>query len=217
VVIPFPDMWKVVKHVLKRKGAFVTTASQPFTSKLVCSNLEWFKYEIIWDKLLPTGHLNAKIMPLKVHENIEIFSDGIGIYNPQMQWRSKRRINKSNGKVFEDDGGQIYGKFHAIDAVYDEKQPVTIIGISNTNRDGDHPTQKPEALYRYLALTYTNPGDTVLDFCFGSGTTGVACVQTGRKFIGIEAILPSREYGTLSNKCACSKGEAMMNPPLSAK
>ena len=185
-IIPFAPMWAAAKHVLKPRGVFVTTASQPFTSKLVMSNLEWFRYEVIWDKLLPTGFLNASMMPLKVHENIEVFSDGAGTYNPQLIKRNERRTNKANGRKFAGDGGQVYGAFHTVSAEYDYRQPVTIFCIPNTDRDGLHPTQKPVALYSYLIQTYTNPGDTVLDITMGSGTTGCAAMITGRNFIGVE-------------------------------
>lgn len=181
VVIPFEPMWECVKRVLKPRGVFVTTASQPFTSALVMSNLEWFKYEWIWDKKLGGNPLIAKVQPLKTHENIIVFCATSHKYNPQM----KRGIIKEKG------GG--YSKLWNMKM---EKQtsnlyyPVTILGFTNGNRNRDdvfdHPTQKPVALYSYLIRTYTNPGDTVLDMCMGSGTTGVAAVQLGRNFIGYE-------------------------------
>jgi DNA modification methylase len=203
VVIPFPDMWKVVKHVLKKKGAFVTTASQPFTSKLVCSNLEWFKYEWIWRKNRITGFLNANKKPMVQHENIVVFSAGTEVFNPQMRNGKKHTRGSKYDRTSEN-----YGDFEYKEYQSNEWYPTTVLDFDaqsdscvtfaqKPNRLDTHPTQKPEALYRYLALTYTNPGDTVLDFCFGSGTTGVACVQTGRKFIGIEI---SKEYCDIAVK-----------------
>jgi site-specific DNA-methyltransferase (adenine-specific) len=189
-------MWEQVKRILKPRGVFVTTASQPFTSKLVMSNLEWFRYEVIWDKVVKTGHLNAPNMPLKRHENIVVFSadnNGSYCYNP-IKRKGEFRQKGGPGK-----NGGCYGE-HAIDRKFNnDYYPDTILELSRGSQteENDHPTQKPVALYKYLILTYTNPGDTVLDFCFGSGTTGVACVQTGRKFIGIEI---SKEYCDIAVK-----------------
>jgi site-specific DNA-methyltransferase (adenine-specific) len=194
VVIPFPEMWKVVKHVLKKKGAFVTTASQPFTSKLVCSNLEWFRDEWIWDKVNGANFGNVKYSPFRTHENIEVFCDGLPkTYNPIY-----RKVSKPFGKI-----SLIQSEVTA-SKLKPTKQgvgyPSTIIRIMRPNNLSDgglHPTQKPEALYRYLALTYTNPDNVILDFCMGSGTTGVACVQTGRRFVGIEI---SKDYCDIAVK-----------------
>jgi site-specific DNA-methyltransferase (adenine-specific) len=195
-IIPLDPMWKEVKRLLKPRGAFVTTSSQPFTSKLVMSNLAWFKYEWIWSKTMPTGFINSKNAPLKAHENILIFSPGTTAnrstnrmtYNMQM-WEGKpykkvRRMDCRTGvwggghrKPFED------GSTHESKG---ERFPISCIEFSNGNHNNNHPTQKPVALYEYLIKTYTNPGETVLDICFGSCTTGEACIKTGRNFIGIE-------------------------------
>jgi site-specific DNA-methyltransferase (adenine-specific) len=180
VVIPFDKMWEQVKRLCK--GAFVTTASQPFTSALVMSNLDWFKYEWAWDKRLPTGFLDANRKPLKRHENIAVFSKNGHTYNPQ-KWQGTP-YKKGAAKQT-----QIYGDFVPSARINKtgERFPTSILDISNANRNKDgHPTQKPVALYEYLIKTYTNPGDTVLDFCAGSGTTGVAAVNTGRNAILIE-------------------------------
>ena len=183
-VIPFPDLWRVVKHVLKPRGVFVTTASQPFTSALVMSNVEWFKYEWVWNKKAPTGFLDVHRRPMKVHDNILVFSKNGHTYNPQITGKAMKRFGK-----LENPSSEIY---HG--AVGTERQdgigyPRTIVEYLrpiNLTEGCDHPTQKPVALYEYLTLTYTNPGETVLDMCAGSGTTGVACIKTGRNFIGIE-------------------------------
>jgi DNA modification methylase len=195
-VIPFDEMWTCVKHVLKPNGAFVTTASQPFTSLLVCSNLAWFRYEWIWEKAKASNFLLAKKHPLKSHENILVFYQEPTCYNFQPRLLSesgKARNNRNNftdiknlGSVYSDCilkrleyKGKTHGYPHSILKFTQEsnnqfKKPVT------------HPTQKPVVLYEYLIRTYTNPGDVVLDMCFGSNTTGVACIETGRKYIGIE-------------------------------
>lgn len=182
-VIPFEPMWKEVKRICK--GVFVTTASQPFTSKLVMSNPEMFRYEWVWNKVAPSGGLSSKTQPLKSHENILVFSKNGATYNPifykGVKWNraGTRKHQGFTGK------NEVYA--NAISDTTDMKYPKTIIEISNADKTNSvHPTQKPVALYEYLIRTYTNEGDTVLDICAGSGTTGVACVQTGRNFIGIE-------------------------------
>ena len=185
-VIPFEHMWREVKWVLKPCGAFVTTASQPFTSMLVMSNLEWFRYEWIWEKLAPTGFLQAKRMPLKDHENICVFYDQQSTYDPQGLRPCHIKSSRKNGKTKR---GGIYrpvpdGEYYAEIGNY----PRSIVKLQRVTHEQIHPTQKPVALYAYLIRTYTNEGDTVLDFCMGAGTTGVACVKTGRRFIGVEIV-----------------------------
>jgi DNA modification methylase len=184
VIIPLEPMWEQVKRLCK--GAFVTTASQPFTSVLVCSNLEWFKYDLAWKKVRITGHLDAKRKPLREHESVLVFSANGHTYNPQMT-KGIKHIRGPFGKrkngpstvynEFKDDNERQYES--------DEYYPRSIVEF-RTDMQPIHPTQKPVALYEYLIKTYTNPGDTVLDFCMGSGTTGCAAVKTGRNFIGIE-------------------------------
>lgn len=191
VVIPFDIMWEKIKGSLKPKGAFVTTASQPFTSALVMSNPKWFKYELIWDKMRGVGMSTSKIMPMKQHENIVVFGDGKILYNPQKTKRDKildstnwkfKKIHSENGN-FSSEGKP--GR------IYIDKFPVSILSYHKDNAECNgtkrvHPTQKPIVLMEYLIKTYTNEGDTVLDFCMGSGSTGVAAKQLNRRFIGIE-------------------------------
>lgn len=184
VIIPLEPMWEQVKRLCK--GAFVTTASQPFTSVLVGSNLEWFKCEWIWEKDNASQPGLAKKFPMKYHENIEVFSKNGHTYNPQM-WDAGRPTNKRGGSIRalaqgrekKYAGGQVFSNL---------RYPKSVIEFNRLkwNNGQEHPTQKPVALYEYLIRTYTNAGDTVLDFCMGSGTTGVACAKTGRNFIGIE-------------------------------
>lgn len=182
-VIPFAPLWAAYRRVIKKNGAIVLTASQPFTSLLVCSNLKWFRYEWIWDKVnLFTNQMNAARMPMKQHENICVFSQEAAVYNPQKQigkaYKAQRRKSIEVYSVTPRDGVNEDGMMF----------PGSVIALRgrNPNEQGFHPTQKPVSLMSYLIQTYTNVGETVLDNCMGSGTTGVACIQTGRNFIGIE-------------------------------
>jgi site-specific DNA-methyltransferase (adenine-specific) len=167
VVIPFAPMWEQVKRVCK--------------SVLVCSNLEWFRYEFSWDKKLPNGFLDAKRKPMRRHENIAVFYNGSHVYNPQMSKGVPYKIKRHHVT-------SIHAEYHPVDTNNEsgERYPTSILEFPNIRNKDGHPTQKPVALYEYLIRTYTNEGDTVLDFCMGSGTTGVACVKTNRNFIGIE-------------------------------
>jgi site-specific DNA-methyltransferase (adenine-specific) len=195
-IIPFEPMWKEVKRLLKPRGAFVTTASQPFTSKLIMSNLDWFKWEDIWNKSQSRGFLNSNVMPLRKHENILIFSGGRVLYNPQIKRKAKINIRPITKSTKQTDcyGEHDLGIHRNIPA--DKSYPTSVIDINNVNNGerAKHPTQKPVALYSYLIQTYTNPDDTVLDFTMGSGTTGVAALQLGRRFIGCE-IDPGQDLG----------------------
>ena len=184
-VIPFEPMWKEIKRLT---SVFITTASQPFTSKLVMSNLDWFKYEWIWRKRKPGNIQLAKKMPLKVTENILIFGKKIPYYpipRPLPQSSIERRKYPIKSKVLN--------LKHMVSGEYEFQNnmgdgfgyPFNVIEIGQEAKSY-HPTQKPVALLEYLIKTYTKKNEVVLDFCFGSGTTGVACVQTGRNFIGIE-------------------------------
>ncbi len=179
-VIPFEPMWEQVKRICK--GVFVTTASQPFTSKLVMSNPDSFKYCWVWNKRLAGNGILAKFQPLKIHEDVCVFSKNGHTYNPQDtsgKARWKGGIKDNHGTFSNAESPKVWS---------DKYHPTTILDFSGASMriDREHPTQKPVALYQYLIKTYTNDGDTVLDITMGSGTTGVACVQTGRNFIGIE-------------------------------
>jgi len=188
-VIPFEPMWEQLKRVIKGNGAIVLTASQPFTSALINSNIFEFRHNLVWDKVSPTGHLNAKKKPLTRHEDVLIFSKekhGIFTYNPQKRKGAYR--NKSPKRSTDNVKGRCYGVVnHKKDNFNDDYYPTSIYELSTANRlDKLHPTQKPVALMEYLIKTYSNEGETVLDFTMGSGTTGVACKNLNRKFIGIE-------------------------------
>jgi len=179
-VIPFEPMWEQLKRVTKKNGAIVLFGSQPFTSALVMSNVKMFKYEWVWEKSKATGFLDCKLKPLNNVEEVLVFSNGKTNYFPQM----------IKGKLHRNGGGrtgpaQVYGKFtDRKSSETDLYYPKRI--ISFTTEHGLHPTQKPVALMEYLIKTYTNENESVLDFTMGSGTTGAACKNLNRNFIGIE-------------------------------
>lgn len=183
-VIPFEQMWEQLKRVIKPKRAIVLFGSQPFTSALVMSNIKMFKYEWVWDKITARGHLVAKKRPMAQHENISVFGNGATTYNPQMTLKKKPKrglsVEASRTALI---GGTTTKEKEII--VRTHSYPKTILTFGMDKRVG-HPTQKPVALMEYLIKTYTNEGETVLDFTMGSGTTGVAAKNLGRSFIGIE-------------------------------
>ena len=197
-VIPFEPMWEHLKRVIKPNGAIVLTASQPFTSALVMSNVKMFKYCWVWEKTRPTGHVHAKNKPMKRHEDLVVFSPGTTdhasqsktrmCYNPQgLEIIDRVSHRPSRGVSGSDVVGSLRPSHKATYRVQATGYPTTVIKIPSEHNVGAyHPTQKPVALFEYLIKTYTNEGETVLDFACGSGTTGVACVNLGRKFIGIE-------------------------------
>jgi site-specific DNA-methyltransferase (adenine-specific) len=177
-VIPLDKLWAAYGAIVKEGGALVFTASQPFTSTLVSSKPEWFKHEWIWKKNTATGHLNAKRMPMKLHESVVVFCQGPNPYYPQgLQPYGKITRRGHNGDNFGASGTENLQEF--------TNYPRSILEFS-LDTPKLHPTQKPIALMEYLIRTYTREGETVLDNCMGSGSTGVACVNTGRNFIGIE-------------------------------
>ena len=184
-VIPFEPLWEQYWRVLKKNGAVVLTAAQPFTSALVMSQVEFFKYDWTWRKPKGTGHLNAKKMPMRDKEDIVVFYREQCVYNPQFS-KGEPYGNKA-GKIVENGLSDNYGKFGNHREGSDGKRyPKQVIDFPVVERGTVHPTQKPVALMEYLIKTYTNEGETVLDNCAGSFTTGVACVNLNRKFIGIE-------------------------------
>ena len=183
-VIPFEPLWAAYRRVAKQNAAIVLTASQPFTSALVMSNLTAFKYSWTWDKANSTGFLNAKKQPLRQTEDVCVFYREQCTYNTEMEVRGKPRVKGGYNKP---GGSDNYGDFHDVKSVSNEYYPTNLLRISNANRaEKIHPTQKPVALMEYLIRTYTHEGEVVLDNCMGSGTTGVACKNLRRNFIGIE-------------------------------
>lgn len=191
-VIDLERMWKEIKRVVKLNGAIVLTASQPFTSVLVCSNLKTFKYQWYWRKSRPTGFANAKKQPLRQVEDVLIFYTLPPTYNPQgviyKPKTVKNSVSTGGSTVQGEQIGSGKGSMRTPGKSYIQEYtnyPKNIIEI-NSEVSTKHPTQKPVALMEYLIKTYSNEGDTVLDFCMGSGTTGVACKNLNRNFIGIE-------------------------------
>jgi len=183
-VIDLPLMWEQLKRVIKPNGAIVMTASQPFTSALVMSNVAMFKYDWVWQKPKGTGHLNAKKMPMRDKEDVLVFYSKQATYNPQFLPGDAYR-EKSGWKNTKGYAG--YGADKRTGNNNDGKRfPKQVIKFGVVERGTVHPTQKPVALMEYLVRTYTHEGETVLDFTMGSGTTGVAAKNLGRKFIGIE-------------------------------
>lgn len=196
LVIPFEPLWEQYKRVVKKNTAIVLTASQPFTSMMILSNIDWFKYQWVWEKDKGNNFMQAKNMPIKFHEDICVFSSGKTVhasqsknrmtYNPQGLVKVDKKWARP--KHYEN-GHNMSRASHKLERVIEyENYPKSVIKFSNSdNRErGLHPTQKPVALMEYLIKTYTNENDLVLDNCMGSGTTGVACINTNRKFIGIE-------------------------------
>ena len=185
-VIPFEPLWSHYKRIIKKNGAIVLTASQPFTTKLISSNIEHFKYCWVWDKVRGVGFQIAKFRPMMRTEDVVVFGNGKGAlatYNAQMVERDK--IKKS--KCYSSSDSNPLAHNDGQEREYTHKYPTNIIEVSNASQKGKvHPTQKPVALMEYLIRTYTNEGETVLDNCMGSGTTGVACKNLNRGFIGIE-------------------------------
>lgn len=188
-VIPFAPMWAELKRIVKKNGAIVLFGSQPFTSALVMSNPQMFRYEWIWDKKRPTGHLDADRRPLRQHEGIAVFYREQCTYNPEIHTNKLRRDFRGSTK---DCHTLVYNQQRSyISEVGPETSlPRSIIEqtavIGNSAEKVEHPNQKPLELIRYLIRTYTNEGDTVLDFTCGSGTTGVACVIEKRSAVLIE-------------------------------
>lgn len=185
IIIPFEPLWKQYKRIIKDDGAILLTAGQPFTSILVTSNIEMFRYEWIWAKDVSSGFLNAKKMPLKEHENVMVFYKKLPTYNPQYLLPYNKEIiqaKRTNKSVYGN-----MGILKRIGMPYKQEwtnYPKTILKFSNEK--GLHPTQKPVTLFEYLIKTYTNENDLVLDNCIGSGTTLIACENSNRNSIGID-------------------------------
>jgi site-specific DNA-methyltransferase (adenine-specific) len=181
-VIPFDEMWLRLNKLIKPNGAIVLFGVQPFFSYLICSNIKDFKYELIWEKEGATNFMFLKKQFGKVTENIAIFYKKQPTYNPQMvkMGRPVLSVGGNGSKTYKNQ------EFKSDKKPRDEKYPTNILRFNRDRKKSFHPTQKPVGLLEYLIKTYTNEGEVVLDFTMGSGSTGVACMNLNRKFIGIE-------------------------------
>lgn len=178
-IIPLDDLWRQYNRIIKDNGAVVLHCQQPFTTNLVYSNIKNFKYSYVWYKHQVSGFLNAKKQPLRNCEDIAVFYSKQPTYNPQMV-KGKMQLKNTGG------ASSNYNDFYAIPHMSDDYYPTTLLDFPLRRFKGGHPTQKPVELEEWLIRTYTNAGDTILDNCMGSGSTGVAALNTDRKFIGIE-------------------------------
>lgn len=196
-VIPLSDLWKEYLRVIKKNGAIVLFADGIFLADLMQSNRKMWRYNLVWDKILTSGFLNANRMPLRRHEYICVFYRSLPTYNPQM----KKGVKSHSKGTKKDLRNNNYGAFQFIDnsEVHgDLKFPTSIIQFQKPHPSKSiHPTEKPIELFEYLIKTYTNAGEIVLDNCIGSGTTAVAAIRTGRQFIGFEI---SEEYCNIANQ-----------------
>jgi len=226
-VIPLESLWAEYKRIVKPTGAFVFTASQPFTTALIASNMTMFKYCLVWEKGYATGFLHAKNKPMKAHEDIAVFCDGTTVhesqstnrmtYNPQMgrgdPWRRfNKRVNTGalnhapakSEKAFVGTRQESEG----------ERYPRSVLRFTHHNVGNIHPTQKPVALMEYLIRTYTNEGETVLDNCMGSGTTLVACIKTGRRGIGME--MDETSFNAAQRRIEAAQSQGIFNLEINA-
>lgn len=191
-VVPFAPLWEQLLRVGKKNAAFVFTATQPFATALINSQPKLFRYDLVWEKNNPAGFLHANKMPMRCHESILVFYRKLPTYHPQKTQGKRYVVTKGTGNI----SSGCYGTFARTDHAGTERHPRSVLTFGmpehyqdragNVGRNVLHPTQKPLALLEWLVRTYTNEGETVLDPTCGSGTTGVACINTGRKFIGIE-------------------------------
>lgn len=189
IVIPFEPLWEQYNRIIKPNGAIALFGNEPFTSRLICSNLKGFKYRMDWNKKIPSGMGYAKYRPMQQTEDIAIFTKKgeKTKYFPQMIKRDKPIKSGGNTKqAGAYSGFKCMGEGKEYKKTYEFKNPVTLIEFDKIRKGALHPTQKPVALLEYLIKTYTNEGETVLDNCMGSGSTGIACINTNRNFIGYE-------------------------------
>jgi DNA modification methylase len=193
-IIPLEPMWEQFKRVTKPNAAIVLFCQGMFTAKLMMSQPKMWRYNLIWDKSLKSGFLNANRMPLRQHEDIAVFYGELPTYNPQMIKVPPHKRNHSKGNMAAPTQNRCYGKFVETPTIIsDEKYPSSIVNFAKEHINGKayHPTEKPVDLLRYLVLTYTNPNDVVLDATIGSGTTAIACIKEHRHFVGFEL---NKEY-----------------------
>lgn len=188
-VIPFEELWKQYNRIIKDNGAIVLFANGMFTSNLMQSNKKYWRYNLVWDKVLPSGFLNAKKMPMRNHEDICVFYKKTPTYNPQM-WEGEechsrgKAVGKSQDEFSRNTN---YGELNAVETKGNLKYPKSILTFQKPHPSKSvHPTQKPVELLEWLIKTYTNENEVVLDNCMGSGSTAIACLNTERKYIGFE-------------------------------
>ena len=201
IVIPFEPLWEQYKRIIKKNGAIVLFGTEPFSSYLRMSNIKDYRYDWKWDKVIGSGSLNVRYMPLKRYEDVIIFYKKTPTYNPQMVLRDKTKLRPC-GQFLKPN--ETYGLKKKEQYLYDEDYKYPDTKLEYHSRENElnskhkiHPTQKPVALLEYLIKTYTNEGETVLDNCIGSGTTAIACINTNRNYIGFEL---SEEYCKIAEK-----------------
>ena len=198
-IIPFKPLWEQYERVIKDNGAIVLTASQPFTSALIMSNIKMYRYNWVYEKNKSSNFMLAKKQPLKNFEDVCVFYKKQPTYIPQMEWvgvKDKRKTINQKKRYSELHGSEITSYSHSKDNGWRYPKAVKLFNNADT-RNVVHPTQKPVALFEYLIKTYTNEGETVLDNCMGSGTTAIACLNSERNFIGFEL---NEEYYNMSLK-----------------
>lgn len=205
--LPLEELWNQYRRLIKPNGAIILFGQGMFTARLMLSNPEMWRYNLIWKKgSRVSGFLNAKRMPLRNHEDIAVFYQKLPVYHPQM---FHGEINHSRKPSGFQENNKCYGLYKRTETIFtDEKYPVSVIDIPKEHNIFYHPTQKPVALLEYLIRTYTDEGDTVMDNCMGSGTTGVACMNTGRNFIGYEK---EKKYFDISQERIFAAQEAIKN------
>jgi len=207
-VIPFEPMWAQLKRITKPNGAIVLMASQPFTSALVMSNVKMFRYCWVWEKTMASNFAQCKKVPFKKHEDICVFYKRQPLYNPQMQSGKAYVDARCNGSRAAS-VGSLKTVIRSSIKNNGTRYPSSVQKFSNGNNGNVHPTQKPVALMEYLIRTYTNPGETVLDFTMGSGTTGCAAANTRRRFIGIE--MDADYFAAASARIQKAQADAITN------
>lgn len=185
VVIPFDPLWKQYKRVIKERGVIILFGQGMFTAKLMTSNPQWWRYNLIWNKTQPSGFLNSHKMPLRTHEDICVFYKKLPVYNPIMS-KGERKVSSAYSKRNCVKTSN-YGTYQVTNYDSDQRYPTSVLLYpKDVQHSSIHPTQKPVALLEWLVRTYTNAGDIVLDTCMGSGSTAIACMSTGRKYVGFE-------------------------------
>ena len=186
IIIPFDKLWKQYERIIKPKGNIVLFGQGKFTAQLICSNLPLYRYSLVWQKTTPTGHLNAKRQPMRIHEDIVVMAKKLGTYNPQKTTGHVRKVSSAHHKRNSKETTN-YGKHNLSSYDSTERYPTSILTFAtDKQKSALHPTQKPLALCEYLVNTYSNEGDLVLDNCAGSGTTGLAAKNLSRNYIMME-------------------------------